>query len=132
MGVLPVGGLQDRDGDRRQVQAVPEVRPTGGDVRPTHLESQICVRCGGTGTNRGRTCGRCGGDGLEFDLRESWQIDRMETLRFERYQWLLNGEVVGLVLGAGIGLACAGHVVGVVFAMVWLGLHLYGRRRTRG
>lgn len=56
-----------------------------------------------------------------------------ESVKFERYQALLGGEMIGIVLGAGIVLLCAGNpYVGLLFVLFWLAFHLTARKAIRG
>lgn len=105
---------------------------------PFRRESDSCVRCDGTGTDRGRKCGRCGGDGWDYDFDANEPMDYTplvdaDTARFERYDALLGGEIIGLVLGGGIVLAIAADpYVGLLLVLASLVFHLAARKATRG
>jgi hypothetical protein len=55
-----------------------------------------------------------------------------ERIRFERYDALLNGEMIGVVLGVGLFAVCAGWIMfGVPAIGIALAAHLLGRWGAR-
>jgi hypothetical protein len=60
--------------------------------------------------------------------RDALMIDKSD-----RYGALLVGELMGVVLGAGVVMVVIGNpYVGLVFLLVWLSLHLTAGKALRG